>query len=219
MLTVKNLPPISLSGNLTDLVLSATPAEVVSVKLLSGDGLIIEEKYQPDANGKISIRYKNIINRLLKLSVPSFESSVFIQDKACIDFTVKLSSTSGQTDSKTFRVVKGTVDTDLLKTDTWLQTNFLTWQPQSKFIQYHDPEWLTYYAAEDSYIRIKAFCYPSKTWVLKTFASLKAGQLSSVNINYGLILALFAAEGIPAYYDVYVERAGVRLILMFSDLS
>lgn len=210
MQVIQGLPSISLSGNLIDLVLAAGAAEEISVDLYAGADRKMSELYKPDTNGRILIRYKKVIDRILKLNVPDSTTLVTSQGEACVDFTVKLSSTNGQVETLTFRVIKGEVSTDLLDTVTFLQTSFLTWQPTLKYVQYYDPEWLTYYSKDVCELKIKAFVYPSKTFATKTLANLPAGQLSSVNLNYGQLVTLFAADGIPSYYDVWIEKDGVR---------
>jgi hypothetical protein len=210
MQIINNLPVLCLSGNLPDLLLLSQPNEVVTITLFQGAKQIIEELYKPDADNKIKVRYRNIIARELSAEIPAFNQKVFHQANGYGDFKITVKSNLGSSIDIFSRVIKGEVSTDILDNENFLTSNFLTWQPQLKYIQYHDPEWLSYYAINSSVLKITAYTFPGDVATTKTYAVLPAGELTTINLNYGLILAAFASQGIPQYYDVFVERSGRR---------
>jgi hypothetical protein len=187
---------INFSGNLRDIVI--TNAAPVSLKLMQGAALIIEEIYSPDAANKITIRLKDIIDGLLSSSVPT--TDVFHQNQAYANYTAIFNDT----ESITFLVIKGGVDADLVDAELFTESAFLTWQPQQKVVKFHDPEWITYYAKSASVLKAKG--YNASTSQTVTLAALPAGQLTSVNVNYGHLISLFTTQ--PLYIDVWVEVSG-----------
>lgn len=211
MQVLSPIPELNLSGNIPDLIFLAQPNEVVTVALFKGDQVVIEEIYNPDSSNQIKIRYRDIIADELSAVVPAFNQSIYHQVNGYADFTLIATSNLGFSSELYFRVIKGEVSTDLLDTDNFLDSNFLTWQPQVKKVLYHDPEWMTYYARNTSLLKVTAYTFPDNIATTKTLAVLPAEQLTTVNLNYGLILSLFASVGIPQYYDVFVERSAKRL--------
>lgn len=211
MQLINAIPPLNFSGNLPDVLLSAFANEVVKIQLYYGEALVIEELYHPDALNQIKIRYREIISEELSISVPAFNESAFHQEKGYGDFKIVASSNLSPNLELGFRVIKGSVSTDLFDADNFVDSNFLTWQPQLKYLQYHDPEWLSYYARYTSLLKVTAYTFPGNIATTKTVAVLPAGKLTTVNLNYGLILSLFSTVGIPQYYDVFIERSAQRL--------
>lgn len=75
---------LNLVGNLKKFIISAD-ADVVFT-LQQGDTVILNEKYQPDINGQISIDIRAIIDRLLDVSIPTTNNDVSEQLAGFGDF-------------------------------------------------------------------------------------------------------------------------------------
>lgn len=201
MVIIKQPGVLNLSGNLPDLLISDPAA--VELKLYQGADLILTETYQPDADDNIRIVLKDIIDGLLSIQIPSFDDVTLHQSTGYADFTATLNDVT----DVAFRVVKGGVDSDGLDVSEFLAANFLTWQPQQKTVQYHDPEWLTYYAAAAVTIKAKGYYDASDETI--SIATLAAGQLVTLGMNYGQLISLFTDQ--PLYIDVWAELDAVRL--------
>lgn len=191
-------------GNLPDLILSDTVA--VNLKFYKGEELLLQETYQPDSDEKIKVDLKELIEGLLIIEIPDFSDEEFHQTQGYADFSVIINE--DDENPIEFRVVKGGVGTDeAVDTPLFLDSNFLTWQPQQKYVQYHDPEWLTYYAQGAYLLKAKGYHLTGDETI--TLATFTANQLTTVNMNYGRLIDLFADQ--PLYIDVWVEEEGDRL--------
>ncbi len=185
MSTVIDYPDsLSFSGNLKKFSVTAA-AEVIFV-LKKGETEILNENYQPDASGLLTIDVKAIVERLLEVTVPATSDQVTEQTSGVADFTASIDSTDIN-----FRVIKGGV-LELVETaSSWLTGHFLTWQPQTKYTLQTQPEWLGIYPIENGDLVIKVF-YTTGNYDA-TYASLLKDKLYSINVNFGVVAAWLAA--------------------------
>lgn len=199
-LTIVSKPAlINFCGNLPDFVL--TSVDPVDFKLYQGLNLILEEKYFPDASGEIRIDLEDVVDGLLSLQVPDLNVPVFSQSLGCLQFKAVIDTTE-----ELFKVVKGGVNTPSIDTAAFLVNNFLTWQPQSKTVSLTDPQWLSYYADAECKMVAKAYLVDSTVQILDV-ATLPAGILTTVNVTYQQLAALFSSQ--PYSIDLWVSSAGI----------
>lgn len=192
---------ISLSGNMPDIVLSATAQ--VAFKLKRGNEVLLDEVYTPDADAKIIIPLKSIVEMWLSVQLPVTDFCV--QELVVQDFIAELDGTA-----TTYRVVKGGIDAPSVDATAFLKQNWLTWQPQSKAVKYNDPEWLTYYATEQISVKAKGYKVDGTSQIIDLAYTLPAGKAYTLNVQYAHLLSLFTNS--PSYVDVWVESASaVRL--------
>jgi hypothetical protein len=200
MATLISIPgALSIAGNIPDVILDSL--EAVSFKILEGEVVILQEKYDPDSNNKIRIRLRDLLPTLLKVAIPT--SDVFEQTTAYKTYTFDIDGTTTN-----HVVVAGGVDADIDPV-IFLKGNWLTWQLQQKKVKYQDPEWLSYYAVEAVTVKVKGY-FKEGNPVTINLANLAAGKLYSLNVNFQHISGLF--QGQPVYFDIWTETvSAVRL--------
>lgn len=199
MATIIQIPgDLSLAGNIQDIILES--AGSVNFKIMLGAEVLLEENYDPDADGKITIRLRDLVPLLLSLSIPT--ANVFEQTGAAKTFTFNI---GGVTSNHV--VVAGGVDASI-DALTFLKGNWLTWQLQQKRVKYLDPEWLSYYATEAVDVKVKAY-FKVGDPVTITLANLLSGKFYSLNTNFQYLTGLFVGQ--PVYFDIWTEAAAVRL--------
>lgn len=191
---------LNLSGNLPDILLSDVTLPV-SFVLSRGASLLLSEMYYPDTAGKVRIRLSDLIHQHLHAVVPDFTQTVYHQDTAYADYTATVNSEP----PINFRVVKGFLQRGDFDVNQFLSYNWMTTQPTSKTVKFHDPEWLTCYPLEPVDVKIRA-TFPDGTNATVTYATLETNKVQSVQLNPGIIIGLFATE--PLHWDIYTESAG-----------
>lgn len=184
---------LSLSGNVKDFILSEV-TESVEFILTCNAVEILRESYEPVA-GSVEIPVKLVIDELLKISIPGFDSVIYEQTGAVKTFSAKI-----DTQTITFTVVKGGFSA-LESSPVFLKTNFLTWQPQQKFILSRQPEFLSYYTQATGNLKIKGY-FSDKTSGIHTIV-LEGSKLYTFNLNWGIVNDYFSEQVL--YYDVWVE--------------
>lgn len=193
---------LNLSGNLPNILVDQV-LEPLAFTLTRGGQIVLNEIYYPDTRQLIEIRLKDLISKILKVEVPPFLGDVYHQTEGYGTFTATIGS-----HSVTFTVVKAGVDLEHPNAVNFFASNWLTWQPQQKKVQYYDPEWLTYYSPTVSrQVKLKAY-FADKTSQEITYVTLPANQLSSINLNPGHIRGKFSKQ--PLYWDIWTESSGVR---------
>ncbi|WP_455673755.1 hypothetical protein [Phocaeicola sp.] len=196
---------LSLSGNIEKFRISS--AEEVSFTLSMAGKKLLSSVYTPGTDGFIAIDVRDIIEAHLSVVLKDI-STQYEQTSLVADFTAQLND-----NSYTFRVIRSGVDRLAVPAADFLKHNFLTWQPQTKAVTYYTPEYLTYYAAESSYLKVKAYFTTDGSVINKTkqLASLASGKAYTVSVQYAVIAGLFESQ-LPSFYDVWVENAsGTRL--------
>jgi len=191
---------VNLSGNLADFILDDVAAPV-TFKLYQGATQVLDELYHPDVNGRIQIKFRELVDMLLYAEVPDYSQTVYHQQYAYSEFTANIA----EEDPIVFTVVKGFLQRADFDVDQFVSFNWLTTQPTNKAVKFHDPEWLTCYPLEAVNVRIRA-TFSNGTTQTITYATLEANKVQSINLNPGLIIGQFSAE--PVKWDVYTEASG-----------
>lgn len=183
------------AGNIADIVLTGDSSVTFSVPLL------LEEVYYPDPSGRITIPLRAFFEA--HLHAPDLND---IPDTglSLTPYTYYLDGT----ETGTFYVLPGGVASTAIDTALFLKSNFLTWQPQTRRVSYHEPQWLRYVALQAATVKVKAY-FAAGDPVTVTLKELIELTQYSLDLNYGRIRGLFDQQ--PTYYDVWVEAAGERL--------
>ena len=183
------------AGNIADIVLTSDASVTLSIPLL------LEEVYFPDSNGRITIPLRAFFEA--HLHAAGLEE---IPEDG-LDLTAYTYYIDGQA-CGTFHVLAGGVDSPSVDTELFLKSNFLTWQPQTRFVTYHEPQWLRYVALQACTVKVKGYFDDGNTATV-TLKDLTANKQYNLDVNYGRIRGMFESQ--PAYYDVWVEAEGGRL--------
>lgn len=169
---------LCLAGNIKPVRVSA--AGLFTFRLKKGSAVLLEEDYVPDSSGQAEIDIRDIILSDLSLSLPT--SDVYKQASAAGSYTM-----TTDTDSKTFKAVLGGIERPATDAVTFLQANFLTWQPQIKSVTYDQPEWLSFYTPATA-IALKAKFYlqtgTTDTVTVAGSTSFDADCIYSVNVQF-----------------------------------
>jgi len=187
---------LSLSRNLKTLVIGSS--EPVSFELKKGEDTLLSQRYEPGDNQRIEIDLREIIHAQLSCDLKESGES-YEQTNLAADFTAIIDGSR-----ISFRVVKAGVDRLADTPTNFLKQNFLTWQPNVKRVTYSSPEFLTYYAVEDSTVKLKAVFTDSNETI--TFSVLESGKAWTMNLQYANVVKSLNGR-FPAYYDVWVENA------------
>lgn len=196
---------LSLSRNLKELIIS-TSSEI-SLQLLKGDSMLLEETYLPDVNNRVHVDLADIVTYTLSLTMPSGDAVSTSQSSVYSDFTVKVDGTS----VAEFTAVRSGVERFSDTAANFLTANWLTWQPQVKEVLHDQPEWLTYYPASGSCACYARFYYTDGTSGEKKVCDVS--QCVSINTRFSKLWAL-DESGKERYgvIDVYIKDAqGLRL--------
>ena len=176
---------------------------------------IVQHTYTPNDKNRITVSVKDIILPLLSFEVKD-SIEPYIQPNIMKSFTATVYEVGSEGSKKeiSFSVIRAGVDRLADSAANFLKTNFLTWQPQTKGVTYYSPEFLTYYAAEASEVKCKAYIPAAHGYEEKvlTLASLEAGKVYTVPVQYAIIAKLLGDDGIlPHVYEIWVEQAGERV--------
>ena len=192
---------LSLSGNIKDFRISSTDS--VSFVLQKGNTEILSQIYEPNKDNIIVISVKDIINSSLEFDFRNL-SSIYEQANIVAQFTALIDNIEVM-----FVAIRAGVDSFADTAANFLTHNFLTWQPNIKPVTYHTPEFLTYYAVQNSTLKVKLnFLDATGADAFEetiTYGSLQAGKAYTIPLQYALIKALTNNLLPLAYYDVWVE--------------
>lgn len=196
---------ISLLRNLKSFLLESTSAE--NFKLYLGETLILEENYYPDAAHRIEIDVRDVVARYLETHLP--DSNEYIQTDAIKYFHAVHSAGTNY-----FHVVNAGVrklaDTPL----EFLQHNWLTWQPQTKYTTWGAPEYLTCYISTPGSIKAKFYLKNGSNKTVTVYTAQQPGNIVSVNAGMSRLFTLSGedAESMYGLVDVWFESSqGVQL--------
>ncbi len=197
---------LSLSLNTKKFLISST--EQISFVLKQGNEEVVSHRYDP-ANGLVEIDIRDIVHNRLSYNLKDTDL-LYEQEFLVSNFTALINDTE-----ITFRVIKAGVDRLVESATTFLSQNFLTWQPNVKPVTYYTPEFLTYYAVNNSIVKIRAYFNNNSNDTVKeessTLAELAAGKAYTIPLQYAIIAGLFNKR-FPAYYDIWIEnQSGSRL--------
>lgn len=199
MATITNKPDTySFLGNLKKLIINST--EAITLVLSKGADNILTVVYEP-SNSVIEIDLSKVISDYLSDVFPVSDRLQTVTPDA---FTFKVDALAAET----FYVLKGGVDAEI--TSAWFTSNFLTWQPQTNYVQYNQPGWLSYFALQACSVKCTGHFSDNTTQVVK-LSDCTQNVVNVVNVQYSSLLPLFSDKQ-PQYLDIYVEdAAGNRL--------
>lgn len=203
------------SMNAFEIYCSSKTDVVFALRYQGSSTNIVQHTYTPNDKNRITVSVKDIILPLLSFEVKG-SIEPYIQPNIMKSFmaTVYEVGSEGSKKEFTFSVIRAGVDRLADSAANFLKTNFLTWQPQTKGVTYYSPEFLTYYAAEASEVKCKAYIPAGHGYEEKvlTLASLEAGKVYTVPVQYAIIAKLLGDDGIlPHVYEIWVEQAGERV--------
>lgn len=196
-------------------IYSSSKTDVVFALRYQGSSAnIVQHTYTPNDKNRVTVSVKDIILPLLSFEVKD-SIEPYIQPNIMKAFVATVYEV-GSEDSKkeiSFSVIRAGVDRLADSAANFLKTNFLTWQPQTKEVTYYSPEFLTYYAAEASEVKCKAYIPNGHGYEEKvlTLASLEAGKVYTVPVQYAIIAKLLGDGILPHVYEIWVEQAGERV--------
>lgn len=185
---------LSLSQNLKPFVLQA--AEAVKFSLKKGTETLMSQLYEP-SGGQIEIDVRNIVHHSLSFELNN-EGLLYEQKALTSTFVATI-------DEKeiTFRVVRGGVANLSDTVENFLKQNFLTWQPTEKKVTYYSPEYLTYYAAVDCEVKLKAYLPDAEAKII-SLGKLTAGKVYTIPLHYAAVVGKLEGA-MPGAYDVWTE--------------
>lgn len=190
---------IYLSGNIADFSFSAAEETLVRLEVYSS-GTYIEifsESITP-IDGLITVSLKKLINRQLEVSIPNGDDTK-IQTGSFRVFRYTIAENT----PIAFFIAKGGIDHPAtgVSDDAFMESNFLSWQPQIKNIRSSQPEYLSYLFRDGNKLVVKAY-YEETSSLVTLYTHTGDNQVVSVNVSYSRIASLYAKE--VKYYDVYV---------------
>lgn len=189
----------SFAGNLKNIVV--TTEARITFKLKYGSEVLIESSYDPDLNDKVEIDIKKIIQDTLISSIP-VTSSIAVKDFPSFSFSVD------QGAEFVFYAFEGGVDAIIAS--TWFAGNFLTWQPQTSYVTWNQPQFLSYIALAACNLKVKGY-FADGTNQTILFGALAANKVNTANLQYSSLQAKFSDKQ-PTYIDVWTENSsGQRL--------
>ena len=202
------------SMNAFEIYCSSKTDVVFALRYQGSSANIVQHTYTPNDKNRVTVSVKDIILPLLSFEVKD-SIEPYIQPNIMKAFVATVYEV-GSEDSKkeiSFSVIRAGVDRLADSAANFLKTNFLTWQPQTKEVTYYSPEFLTYYAAEASEMKCKAYVPNGQGYEEKvlTLASLEAGKVYTVPVQYAIIAKLLGDGILPHVYEIWVEQAGERV--------
>lgn len=196
-------------------IYNSSKTDVVFVLRYQGSSTnIVQHTYTPNDKNRVTVSVKDIILPLLSFDVRD-SSEPYVQPNIMKAFVATVYEVGNEGSKKefSFSVIRAGVDRLADSAANFLKNNFLTWQPQTKEVTYYSPEFLTYYAAEASEVKCKAYISTGHGYEEKvlTLASLEAGKVYTVPVQYAIIAKLLGDDILPHVYEVWVEQAGERV--------
>lgn len=202
------------SMNAFEIYSSSKTDVVFALRYQGSSANIVQHTYTPNDKNRVTVSVKDIILPLLSFEVKD-SIEPYIQPNIMKAFvaTVYEVGSEGSKKEFSFSVIRAGVDRLADSAANFLKTNFLTWQPQTKEVTYYSPEFLTYYAAEASEVKCKAYIPNGQGYEEKvlTLASLEAGKVYTVPVQYAIIAKLLGDGILPHVYEIWVEQAGERV--------
>ena len=210
------LQPDSLSmvGSMNPFEIYSTQEVTFVLRDVATQKIIVQHTYTPNENNRVTVKVKDIILPLLSCKVvdssgPYEQTGILKAYEATV---TEVDSSTSKTVS--FSVLRAGVDKLADSASNFLKTNFLTWQPNVKAVTYYSPEFLTYYAQEDCVLMAEVSIWNGVGYESQKqeIATMKAGKVWTIPVQYAVIKKLLAGDAYPSYYDVWVEdTSGTRL--------
>ena len=204
---------ISLVGSMKRIVISTQKEITFVLSYAENDAPIVQHTYTPDAHGRIEISLEDIIAPLLYFELQDIESA-FLQNHIARTFKATIKYEETKTKMFSFTVIRAGVDRLADSAENFLKGNFLTWQPTVKPVTYNTPEFLTYYALTEGFVKCVGYHEERLVGVVKgdekIIANLQKDKAQTIPVQYAIMAKLF--DFLPQYYDVWVEDTeGKRL--------
>ena len=204
---------ISLVGSMKRIVISTQKEITFVLSYAENDAPIVQHTYTPDAHGRIEISLEDIIAPLLYFELQDIESA-FLQNHIARTFKATIKYEETKTKMFSFTVIRAGVDRLADSAENFLKGNFLTWQPTVKPVTYNTPEFLTYYALTEGFVKCVGYYEGRLVGVVKgdekIIANLQKDKAQTIPVQYAIMAKLFGF--LPLYYDVWVEDTeGKRL--------
>ncbi|MCK6143378.1 hypothetical protein [Prevotella intermedia] len=197
---------INLVGSMKRIVISTQKEITFVLSYAENDAPIVQHTYTPDAHGRIEISLEDIIAPLLYFEFQDIESA-FLQNHIARTFKATIKYEETKTKMFSFTVIRAGVDRLADSAENFLKGNFLTWQPTVKPVTYNTPEFLTYYALTEGFVKCVGYHEERLVGVVKgdekIIANLQKDKAQTIPVQYAIMAKLFGF--LPEYYDVWVE--------------
>jgi hypothetical protein len=205
MATVTQQPAsLEMVGNIPKIRISSAVA--ITVKLLRGSRVLLEEEYAPNSSGEIEIDIREVVDNDLSVALPG-DQLVTVQDDAARDYDFQIAGVT----AFSFRAVKAGVARLSGSSSSFLSENWLTWQPQVKRVRSSQPECLSYYAQAEAQVVVRVY-HADGTTATQSVATLSAGKLHTISVGYAFVAGAFPPEEpSPVAWDVWVAIGEDRL--------
>lgn len=204
---------ISLVGSMKRIVLSSEQEVIFILSYAENNAPIVQHTYTPDSHHRIEINLEDVIAPLLYFELQDIESA-YLQNHIAREFKVTIRYEGEKTKAFTFTAIRAGVDRLADSAENFLKGNFLTWQPTVKPVTYNTPEFLTYYALTEGFVKCVGY-YEGRLMGavkgdVKVLANLQKDKAQTIPVQYAIMAKLFGF--LPQYYDVWVEDTeGKRL--------
>ncbi|MBF1465247.1 hypothetical protein [Prevotella pallens] len=205
---------ISLVGSMKRIVLSSEQEVIFILSYADNNAPIVQHTYTPDSHNRIEINLEDVIAPLLYFELQDIESA-YLQNHIAREFKVTIRYEGEKTKAFTFTAIRAGVDRLADSAENFLKGNFLTWQPTVKPVTYNTPEFLTYYALTEGFVKCVGYYHTERIVGLvkgdeKIIANLQKDKAQTIPVQYAIMAKLFGF--LPLYYDVWVEDTeGKRL--------
>ena len=205
---------ISLVGSMKRIVLSSEQEVIFILSYAENNAPIVQHTYTPDSHNRIEINLEDVIAPLLYFELQDIESA-YLQNHIARGFKVTIRYEGEKTKAFTFTAIRAGVDRLADSAENFLKGNFLTWQPTVKPVTYNTPEFLTYYARTEGFVKCVGYYHTERIVGLvkgdeKIIANLQKDKAQTIPVQYAIMAKLFGF--LPEYYDVWVEDTeGKRL--------
>lgn len=195
----------SFAGNLKEIIIATDNS--IFFRIESQSEILIESSYYPDTNGRVVIDIRKIINDTLV--------SVFPDNGAIASRSLNLFSFSiNHGPDNSFYAFEGGVDSDI--TSIWFSQNFLTWQPQTSYVTWSQPQYLSYISLQACSLKIKGYFKDGSVQTI-TFGAFSASKINTANLQYSTLPSRFADKQ-PMYIDVWVENLSAQRLSYIQRL-
>lgn len=204
---------ISLVGSMKRIVLSSEQEVIFILSYAENNAPIVQHTYTPDSHNRIEINLEDVIAPLLYFELQDIESA-YLQNHIAREFKVTIRYEGEKTKAFSFSAIRAGVDRLADSAENFLKGNFLTWQPTVKPVTYNTPEFLTYYALTEGFVKCVGYHEERLMGVVKgdekIIANLQKDKAQTIPVQYAIMAKLFGF--LPLYYDVWVEDTeGKRL--------
>lgn len=204
---------ISLVGSMKRIVLSSEQEVIFILSYAENNAPIVQHTYTPDSHNRIEINLEDVIAPLLYFELQDIESA-YLQNHIACEFKVTIRYEGEKIKAFTFTAIRAGVDRLADSAENFLKGNFLTWQPTVKPVTYNTPEFLTYYALTEGFVKCVGYYEGRLMGVVKgdekIIANLQKDKAQTIPVQYAIMAKLF--DFLPQYYDVWVEDTeGKRL--------